>query len=217
MRKFLLVLLIVVFVPTLVRAQADPALIELAKKEGEVVFYSSSATVDVQFMIESFRKKYPFIKATYYRSGDDALINRVRTEAKTGRFSWDVLDTTTFPAYWLTKQGFYTRYLPPERASVRKGHLDEKGLWTSAHSNIHVLIYNTRLVAKADVPKTHEGLLDPKLKGKMAMDTKAYEWMANLLNVMGEERGMVFMRKLGEQNISFRTGRTLQRICKTVP
>ena len=43
----------------------------------------------------------------------------------------------------------------------------------------------------------------------MGMDTKAYEWFANMLKFMGEKKGLEYMKRLGEQNILFRTGRTL--------
>jgi iron(III) transport system substrate-binding protein len=206
--RWLMIIAIFLF-PAMGLSQEDPALVELAKKEGELLFYASSNTSDIQYVINGFKKRYPFISANFYRTGDDALFNRVRTEANAGSFAWDVIDTTTFPGYWLAKEEFFARYLAPERKHIRKGHLDKDGFWTSTHSNVHVLIYNTQLVPKEEAPKTHEDLLHPKWKGKMSMDTKAYEWMANLLQVMGEEKGKAFMKQLGTQKIAFRTGRTL--------
>ncbi|TAK01733.1 extracellular solute-binding protein [bacterium] len=205
----LLFFFLLCFFPAVGLAQIDPQLVELAKKEGELVFYSSSNTEEVRDLIEGFKRKYPFIKASFYRTGDEALLSRVRTEAQAGRFLWDVVDLTTYPGYWLAKEGYFAKYLPPERAFLRKGHADEQGLWNPIHSNVHALIYNTKLVLKGSIPKTHEDLLDPRWTGKICMDTKAYEWFANLLYVMGEERGKAFMKRLGEQKIMFRTGRTL--------
>ena len=187
----------------------DPELIQKAKGEGQVVFYVTWNISDIQDALNGFQKRHPFIKATFYRSGDEALLNRVRTEAKAGRFAWDVLDNTTLNGDLLTREGHFARYLGPERKFMRKGHMDDEGYWISSHANIHVLIYNTRLVSRADVPKTHQDLLDPKWRGKMAMDTKAYEWFANLIQVMGESKGVEFMKRLGQQQISFRSGRTL--------
>jgi hypothetical protein len=100
--------LLMLFFPAVALTQVDPQLVELAKKEGELVAYSSSSTEEVRNMVDGFRKQYPFINASSYRSGDYALLNRVRTEAKAGRYAWDVLDMTTYPGYWLAKVQGYT-------------------------------------------------------------------------------------------------------------
>lgn len=205
----LIACLLILVLPATALAQEDQALLELAKKEGEVVFYSSSTTEVVRFLVDGFQKKYPSIKASFYRTGDEALLTKVRTEAKGGHFAWDVIDTTTFSGHWLAKERYFAKYSPPERKYLRPGHLDNEGLWTSVLSNVHILIYNTRLVPNEIVPKSHEDLVNPRWTGKMSMDTKAFEWFANLLYVMGEEKGTGFMKKLGGQKIQFRTGRTL--------
>jgi iron(III) transport system substrate-binding protein len=106
---FLLVLLF----PAVGLTQFDPQLVELAKKDGELVAYSSSSTEEVRNLVDGFRKQFPFINASSYRSGDYALLNRVRTEAKAGRYAWDVLDMTTYPGYSLAKEGFFRQVLCP--------------------------------------------------------------------------------------------------------
>lgn len=148
--------------PAVGLTQVDPQLVELAKKEGELVAYSSSSTEEVRNMVDGFRKQYPFINASSYRSGDYALLNRVRTEAKGGRYAWDVLDMTTYPGYWLAKEGFFAKYPAPERKYIREGHLDDQSYWTSILSNVNVVVYNTKLVPRDSVPKRYEDLLDAK-------------------------------------------------------
>ena len=86
---------------------------------------------------------------------------------------------------------------------------DDQSYWTSILSNVNVVVYNTKLVPRDSVPKRYEDLLDAKWTGKMGMEQYAYEWFANLLYVMGEENGKAFMKKLGEQKIVYRGGRTL--------
>ena len=201
--------LLMCFFPSSGLAQVDPQLVEQAKKEGEMVVYSSSSTAEVRDLVDGFRKQYPSINVSSYRSGDYALLNRVRTEGKAGRHAWDVLDMTTYPGYWLAKEGFFAKYAAPERKYIREGHLDDQSYWTSILSNVNVVVYNTKLVARDSIPKRHEDLLDAKWTGKMGMEQYAYEWFANMLYVMGEENGKAFMKKLGEQKIVYRGGRTL--------
>jgi len=40
-------------------------------------------------------KLYPFIKASYWRSGSVGIHNKVLIEARAGRTSWDVVSQTT--------------------------------------------------------------------------------------------------------------------------
>jgi len=64
-----------------------------------------------------------------------------------------MVNTTTFGGYLLAKEGYFAKYQPPERTAILKGHMDEQGFWTSSHSNVHVLIYNARLVGKKTLPR----------------------------------------------------------------
>jgi iron(III) transport system substrate-binding protein len=156
----LLFLLMLLF-PTAGLTQVDSQLVEAAKKEGELVLYSSANNEEAGSMVEGFRKLYPFINASFYRSGDYALMTRIQTEARAGRHAWDVADMTTYTGYWLAQEGFFAKYPAPERKFIRQGHLDDQAYWTSSLSNVNVVVYNTKLVPRESVPKRYEDLLDP--------------------------------------------------------
>ena len=49
-------------------AFADPKVIEAAKKEGELAWWSTIAQDQSQRLVGEFMKRYPFIKANYWRS-----------------------------------------------------------------------------------------------------------------------------------------------------
>ena len=69
--------------------------------------------------------------------------------------------------------------------------------------------YNTRMVTEKEAPKRYEDLLDPKWKGKIGMSNNEYTWFKGVLDSMGREQGLQFMRRLAKQDIIFRKGRTL--------
>ena len=69
--------------------------------------------------------------------------------------------------------------------------------------------YNTRLVAPRMVPKTYDDLLDPKWKGKLMMEGTKADWFAGMLQIMGQERGLQYMRELAKQEPSFAEGHEL--------
>src|ERR671912_2204106 len=76
-------------------ALADPKVIEAAKKEGELFWWSTIAQDQSQKVVDEFMRLYPFIKANYWRSGSVGLHNKILLEARAGRSSWDVVSQTT--------------------------------------------------------------------------------------------------------------------------
>jgi len=77
--------------PSQAQKSPDPKLLEGAKKEGEIVWYTSMALDQSKPVADAFEKKYPFIKVTLFRSGGGALMNKVLTEARAGRYAFDVV------------------------------------------------------------------------------------------------------------------------------
>ena len=64
---------------------ADAKIIEAAKKEGELAWWSTIAQDQSQKIVDEFMKLYPFIKASYWRSGSVGIHNKVLIEARAGR------------------------------------------------------------------------------------------------------------------------------------
>jgi iron(III) transport system substrate-binding protein len=137
------------------------------------------------------------------------MMERILTEARAGRNLWDVLCTTSFYGHALKKRGMFASYDSPERKYYREGYKDPQALWTSLYTNYAVLGYNTRLVAKANVPNSHADLLKPEWKGQLGIEGRPYEWFVTVVRAMGEEKGLSFMRSLAQQQPQLRTGRTL--------
>ena len=56
--------------------------IEGAKKEGQVVWYSTMTLDQSKVVVDHFQKKYPFIKPELFRTGGGPLLNKILTEAR---------------------------------------------------------------------------------------------------------------------------------------
>jgi hypothetical protein len=69
----------------------DPKVIEGAKKEGQMVFYTTMTLDQSKEVVDRFQKKYPFIKPTLFRTGGGPLLNKILTEARGGLHAWDVV------------------------------------------------------------------------------------------------------------------------------
>ena len=65
-----------------VRAAATDALLDAAKREGEIVFYASMNLAEANIMIAEFEKRYPSLKVKLNRAGSEKLLTRILTEAR---------------------------------------------------------------------------------------------------------------------------------------
>src|SRR5258708_31705375 len=69
-----------------------PELIDAAKKEGKLVYYTANFAEVEQEVIKAFNKRFPEIKVEMVRAPGGQLITRVKTEAAAGKLSADVVD-----------------------------------------------------------------------------------------------------------------------------
>ncbi|MFQ5849375.1 MAG: ABC transporter substrate-binding protein [Candidatus Binatia bacterium] len=183
-------------------------LIEGAKKEGKVVWYTTMTISESKPMLERFEKKYPFIKAELFRTGGGPLLNRMMSEARAGRHLFDVVNTRAEAFLTVKKAGLIAKYKSPERSMVEDDLKDREGYWTASYGIALVLGYNTEQVKPADVPRSYQALLEPRWKGKILNDTENFHWFSGLLRAWGREKGLAYMRRLAAQDQTFMRGNT---------
>jgi iron(III) transport system substrate-binding protein len=191
-----------------VRAASTDALWDAAKREGEIVFYASMNLAEANIMIAEFEKRYPSLKVKLNRAGSEKLLTRVLAEARAKRVAADVIQTVEFSMHILKRSGVLARHIAPSDSLYPKNFKDE-GFWTTVYYNPYVTAYNTRLVAPRMAPKTYADLLDPKWKGKITMEGTKADWFAGMLQIMGQERGLQYMRQLAKQEPMLREGHEL--------
>jgi iron(III) transport system substrate-binding protein len=183
--------------------------VEGAKKEGQLVFYSGIPIPDAQAILSALERKYPFIKTTFYRSTGPALVSRIQTEQRAGSHIWDVMNSTGFEPYVLLEQGYFAKHDSPERKSFPEGHKDNEGYWATMYTSPMIVSYNTRLVSSAELPKDYFELLQPKWKGRLGLDSSDFEWYANLRKIWGPEKAQKFLEGLKRQQVRLVQGRAL--------
>jgi ABC-type Fe3+ transport system substrate-binding protein len=209
-RRRLLAAAILLFVLGIARplyaAVIDP-ITDAARREGEVVWYASMNLAEAQAVITGFEGRYPFIKVKLNRTGSEKLLTKVLTELRAGKSFADVIQTVEFSMHVFRKRGLLGHYLPQANA-LYPNEFKDNGYWTTVYYNPYVAAYNTRL-AEPPLPATYEDLLDPRLKGKLLMEGTKADWFAGMLQIMGEERGLQYMRALARQQPMAREGHEL--------
>ena len=209
---FIVAILVYLVCPTLMFSQTgpDPALIEAAKKEGEMVYYTTMTLSQSKKVVDKFEKKYPFVKVDLFRTGGGPLLNKIQTEARGGRYAWDVVSGRGEMVLPLMNAKFLAPYRSPESKTIEEDLVDNEGYWTAYYVNPYVLGYNTNLVKKEDVPQTYEQLLDPKKwKGKkISIDDEAYGLLSGLIRAWGKEKAVFYFKKLAAQDPVLMRGNT---------
>jgi iron(III) transport system substrate-binding protein len=190
------------------RAATHDAPIDAAKREGEVAYYASMNLSEANALIGEFEKRFPFIKVKLNRTGSEKLLTRILTEARAKKTFADVIQTVEFSMHIFNRRGLLARYVPQANSLYPKD-FKEEGFWTTVYYNSYVTAYNTRLVAARALPKTYDDLLDPNWKGKLMMEGTKAEWFAGMLQILGQERGLNYMRALAKQRPSLREGHEL--------
>jgi hypothetical protein len=60
----------------LAQGNPDPKIIEGARKEGQMIFYTTMTLDQSKVVVDRFQKKFPFIKPTLFRTGGGPLLNK---------------------------------------------------------------------------------------------------------------------------------------------
>ena len=185
---------------------ADQALIDAAKKEGRVTWYTTLLLQQLGTpLAEAFEKKYGIkVEATRNDPGETAL--RLLNEHRADNMQADVFDGSFAPTT-LIREGVLARFQPELAKSWPKELLDPNGYWTGHRLTVITPAINTNLVNAADAPRDWNDLLDPKWKGKMAWGinpgiTSSMGFSGLVLKEWGQDRGMAYLRKLAGQNIT---------------
>ena len=207
--RFLLLLLSGPMVPVGVAAVAQDAILQGARKEGSLVFYTSMTADQAQKVLAAFKAKYPFVEPKIFRAVGERLLTKIMTEVQAGRYEFDAVQSAESQAYFLKKKNLLLKYVSPEVKNIQKPFFDPEGYWAAVYIMPNVIAYNTLMVKRNEVPRSDDDLLNPKWKGKIAMDHTKPEWFAWKLKRMGDEKGLAYMKKLGAQEFRLYPGLSL--------
>jgi len=182
-------------------------LIEAARKEGEVNWYSTQIISQlVRPVTAAFEKKYPGIKVRATRANATEVAVKILNESRAGRVQADVFDGTT-TVVPLKKEGYVLQWLPEAAKDYPADVKDPEGYWIANNLFIITPGFNTGLVPRGTEPKTYQDLLNPKWRGKLAWNgfptsSGVGGFVGTVLAEMGKEKGIAYLRELSKQNIA---------------
>lgn len=189
-------------------ADREQRLLERARAEGSVVVYTSLAPTESQPLAAAFEKKYG-IKVELWRALSDKVVQRAVTEAQGKRYAVDVIETNGPEMEILAREKILAPFRSPYLADIPASAIPAHRLWIPDRMNFFVVAFNTAKVKRDELPKTYDGFLDSKWKGRIGIEATDAEWMATLIKLWGAERGNEYFRKLAEMRPDVRKGHVL--------
>jgi iron(III) transport system substrate-binding protein len=180
-----------------------PALVEAAKKEGKVVFYTAVDIEAAEKVGASFRQKYPGIEIQVERSGSERLFQRIGQEYGSNIANADVVNTSDAAHYLLWKrQGWLAPYVPEDVAKHYGENADPDGLYATWRATLSPIAYNTKYVKPEDAPKSFADLLEPKWRGLIVKAHPGYSGtILTATAQIARELGWDYLSKLGKQRV----------------
>jgi iron(III) transport system substrate-binding protein len=193
-------------------AQRKAVLEENARKEGEVVWYTSMSLTDFPKIVGAFEKAVPYVKVRANRLTQSTVITKIDTETRAGLFAVDVVGSAPVEMWELKQRGHSAPYLSPELKAFPAGSYDPQGFWSSFEVTPIVLAFNTKLVPQDEAPRSYQDLLQPKWKGKMNMGSDEYAWYSVMLDGMGKAKGLEYMKALARQQLHIPGSSSIMRL-----
>jgi iron(III) transport system substrate-binding protein len=181
-----------------------PALIEAARKEGKVSYYSALELNVAERLGKAFEAKYPGIAVRVERSGAERIFQRIAQEQASAINAVDVANSTD-PAHYLDwkAKDWLAPYLPEDVAKYFPAdQVDPDGMYATSCGWIETIGYNTDLVKPEDAPKSYADLLDPKWQGRIVKAHPGYSGaIMTATFVLSRELGWSYFERLAQQKV----------------
>lgn len=181
-----------------------PELIEAAKKEGKVTYYTAMDLSVAEPMAKAFEAKYPGIKVAVERTGAERLFNRIGQEVGSNIRRVDVANSSDAAHFIVWKrQGWLEPFLTPDMAeNLPADQRDADGAFVNQRTHLSAIAYNTKLVKPEDVPKGFVDLLDPKYTGKLVKGHPGYSGtIMTATQQLAKALGWEYFEKLSKQKV----------------
>lgn len=183
-------------------------LLNQAKKEGEVILYTTMTVGDFEHFNKAAKEKYPFLSIRHVYLSSARQTARVMQEFRAGRVQADVLGNSPEPLLYLKQQGVLSAYKSPETANLLKGAWDPEGYWSGMTTDLLVTGFNPSLISRSMAPKNYDEYLRPQFKGQLAVNRGVPYPLTGMVSLLGEEQGIAYFKKLSQQDLRLVEGYT---------
>jgi len=187
-------------------ADRDKRLVEGAKKERQVVLYSTMTVADGKAFGAAFERKYG-VQLVHWRTSSEKIVQRAVAEARGRRYEADVFESSANHLEALRRERLLEDFHTPVLseivpAALPRGHRQ----YVADRFVFFVMGYNTNLIKPGELPATFEELLQPRWSGRITIEGTDVTWFAAVTKAMGEQKGLAYFRRLAAMKPEIRHG-----------
>ncbi len=192
-----------------VRAAAEPqkitpALIEAARKEGKLSWYTSVDLPVAEKIAKAFEAAYPGVSMKVERSGAERIFQRIGQEYQSKIYNCDVVNSSDAAHLIIWKRAsMLASFLPEEVAKYfPKEHWDPDGMYASWRVTLSPIAYNSNLVKAEEAPRGFMDLLAPKWSGKIVKAHPGYSGtIMTATQQLSRDLGWSYFEQLAKQKV----------------
>ena len=174
-------------------------IVEGAKKEGDLVLYTSAPADDMKAVIEAFERRYG-VKVKVWRASAEKVLQRATSEARAKRYEADVFESDGPAMEGLVRDKLLTAVRTPAQEDLIPEARFFHQSWVRTRYSVYALAYNTKNVRKQDLPRSYEGLLEPRWKGKLGVEADDGDWLAAVSQQLGEDKARKLFKDVVARN-----------------
>ena len=189
-------------------ADRDAKLLSEAKKEGQVVMYTSLNLKDSVPITEAFEKRTG-LKVELWRASSEKVLQRGVTEARAGHYAPDIFETNGPEMEALYREQLLEEFYSPHFKDLPPAAFPKHRHYVADRFNFFTIGYNTNLVKPDQVPGSYADLLKPFWAGKVGLEDGDVDWFGAMVKSMGDEKGLAYFRQLAAMKPQLRHGHTL--------
>lgn len=133
------------------------------------VYYGAMRS-QMEPVLDEFKKMHPNIALKEHRAATEELIATMEMELRARNPQFDVAVGQNAGFLNLQKEyDSFASFAPSAKSAIIEGLLDPENIQTPIGTGFYVILYNTRLVAAEDAPKSWADLLDEKWTNKITL------------------------------------------------
>jgi iron(III) transport system substrate-binding protein len=177
---------------------------EEAKKQLQLTLYCGLMEDHMVMTVKEFEKDTG-IKVSAVRMSSGEILGRLKAEKNAPKATiwWGGPADGFIQA---KADGLLEKYVSSNAAKIPAKFKDAEGYWTGIYVGYLGFVSNKKLLEerKVALPQSWQDLLKPEFKGQVTMANPgssgtAYTALATIIQIMGEEKGLAYMKQLDQQ------------------
>jgi len=201
MKKILLLLTVLLFTISCGKKETGVS----AEKTGQTLTFYAGLQEDHAAMVAKKFEKETGIKTSFVRMSSGEVLARLKAEKNNMSASvWYGGPVDAFVA--ANEAGLIESYISPEAVNIKEEQKDPDGNWTGIYVGYLGFVGNQKMLDEKglEMPASWADLLKPEYKGEIVVahpgsSGTAYTMLATLVQLMGEDEAMEYLKKFNGQ------------------